>query len=195
MNENRRAHRALRYLRSLWNSLGGSARTAIAGCTGLGVGVLVAYGFASNADTASEGLLPHSVTVAARTEDDSLLFRVVVIAQRADCSSNLNHLAFLNRVAIAPHIVGRFILLAGPPSDTMGLRPLLPPVLQHADIAILRPDQERLLRSLGHSESPTMALYDNRNRLLVVSATPPDPFQRTVFVRALARIITGNPTP
>ncbi|MEP6763930.1 MAG: hypothetical protein ABJB66_06450 [Gemmatimonadaceae bacterium] len=170
------------------------AQIIAAACVVIAVSAFSGFALGSHVTIANTGLLPGSISSAEPTTDDSL-FRVVIVAQRADCSSNLNQLAFLNRASISRRITERFILLAGPAKDTLGLRSLLPRGFENAQIAVLQSSQERLLRQLGHVETPTLALYDNRNRLLVLSATPPDAYQRTVFVRALTRLITGNPTP
>ncbi|MDQ6612269.1 MAG: hypothetical protein M3Y64_07535 [Gemmatimonadota bacterium] len=149
------------------------------------------------------GLLPFAAQPRKAVSTDSgnysspadSMYSVVVIAQRADCSGNLSHLAFLDRTSVAAHIAHRHVLLAGPAHDTIGLRELLPRSLNGATLSLLSDDQRELLHQLGHNETPTMALYDSRDRLLVLSATPSDVYARTVFVRALTRILTNNPTP
>jgi hypothetical protein len=193
MNETRRALRALQYFRSLLNSHRAAVRIIAAPCIAAAIGGICTFEVLPHS-VASGGLLPPIAAINQLNNNDSL-YRVVIIAQRADCSSNLNHLAFLNRAAIANHIVDRLILLAGPARDTIGLRWILPHGLEKSRIALLHSEQQKLLEQLGHNETPTLALYDSRNRLLVLSATPSDAFQRTVFVRAVTRILTGNPAP
>ncbi|MEP6779304.1 MAG: hypothetical protein ABJC26_05395 [Gemmatimonadaceae bacterium] len=209
MIENRGAQRALRYLQQSSESLAGMSwmrhtwqrRTSTSGfrvtpifCV---IASTIAFGvgnYKSRATVNVVSLLPADVVARAPTQDDSL-YSVVVVAQRSDCSGNLRQLSFLDRTAIARATPHRYLLLAGPPSDTVGLRALLPLSLRRARITVLNSGQRALLNQVGHDESPTMALFDGRNRLLLISATPADPYARTVFVRAVARILSNNPTP
>ena len=209
MIANRRAQRALRFtptlamrhLRNAWQRAPQqpSARPRNLRLT-FAIGAVVAtvtigiwhYTWSSRPSAVS--LLPADIVGRVPTQDDSL-FSIVVVAQRADCSGNLKQLSFLDRTAIARATPHRYLLVAGPSSDTLGLRQLLPHSLRQSRISLLKSGQLELLKQLGHDESPTMAVFDARNRLLVISATPPDAYARTVFVRALTRILSNNPVP
>jgi hypothetical protein len=192
MMENRRAQRALRYFGSLLQRR--VVRAVVGMCAMISLSALAGFGYANNHPHQIAGLLPLDSTARASTEPDSL-YRVVIVAQRADCSGNLSHLEFLDRTLVAARIRRKDIVLVGPASDTLGLRDLLPHSLRNAAISLAHSAQLELLSQLGHNESPTMALYDGRNRLLVISATPSDVYERTVLVRALTRILTNNPAP
>ena len=192
MNTHRGAHSALRYLVSVLRQQ--NVRVVVGSVALAAVSAYAGFLYSDSRDHDAAGLLPFDSSVR-KTGAPDTLYRVVVVAQRADCSGNLSHLAFLDRTAVAEHIAHRYVLVAGPAADTLGLRDLLPNSLKNATVSLLNSDQRELLQHLGHNATPMLALYDGRDRLLVISATPSDVYERTVFVRALTRILTNNPAP
>jgi len=126
--------------------------------------------------------------------NDSTHYKVVVVAQLADCNGNLGHFAALDRPSLRPLLRSRHLLIDGAARDTIGIRRRLPRGLASASLALLTKAQRSLLQSLGHTATPILALYDQRNRLLLISATPAGPIERTTFIRAVTRLVNNDPS-
>lgn len=133
-----------------------------------------------------------AVAAVAPSGHDHVL-HAVIVAQRRDCSGNLGMVDLLDRPRLAPHVASRTLLLAGPPGDTLGLRPLLPPALAQADIALLHPNELAFLRHAGHTATPLLLLFDRQHRLQLAAPVPDDPAAWVATQRAITHLLTNSP--
>jgi hypothetical protein len=119
---------------------------------------------------------------------------VVFIAQRRDCIGNLGMAGVLQRPRLAERIASRTILVAGPATDTVDIRPLLPPAIRQADIRPIATSERQWLRTAGHSATPVLLVFDADRRLRLTAPVADDPASHVAFVRTLTHLLTNDPT-
>ncbi len=136
-----------------------------------------------------------AASVTLRLDSDAGGFTAVVIAQAADCDGNLESFGLIDRGSIKPFVPHRLLLLQGSGVDTVGLRRRLPSTLKTARIELLSKRQRTTLRQLGHDATPTLLLFDNKQKLRYVGAIAPTPMARTVERDIITRLVTNNPIP
>jgi len=94
------------------------------------------------------------------------------VIQREDCASNLIMFDVLKRPSLAGAIDLKVIWWLGNPRDTMGVRGLLPAWAQQIALRPVPTDALRDLKRLGHRSTPMLIVFDESNRVRLVSQSP-----------------------
>lgn len=120
--------------------------------------------------------------------------RAIIVASPRDCRGNLLIANVLGHRGVASVVGLPELVVAGIPTDTIGLRQTLPRAVRGASLRLLSADERVLLRSIGHQETPIMLLFDRFGRLQFATHAKSDPVARTADMRAIHHLTMRDPT-
>jgi len=136
---------------------------------------------------------------AARARGQSLLpgdrgMRAVIVASPNDCIGNLHFANVLRRRSVAAVVGSPELIVQGSPSDTVGLRRILPQGVAGSPMRLLGSHERALLHAMGHHETPILLLFDDQDRLRFGTQVESDPVTRVAVARAIVHLTTRDPT-
>lgn len=119
--------------------------------------------------------------------------RAIVVASPHDCIGNLRFANVLSRRDVAAVVGVPELVVQGQARDTIGLRRMLPTLLESSTMRLLQPSERALLHAIGHHATPVMLLFDQEGHLRIATQVESDAVTRTAIARAITHFATRDP--